>query len=295
MITMTMLPKCALAALMAGVLTSRIVAAPLNLISSLQDLPFDENGKLVSHQVLYPAGDPYCIVSKLAETEGFELHPVTGEALQAVFPGVDEEQCRAVCLEKGTDRSVVHAAMPHRHWNGEGKFHEWFQDTCRKVEVCLMNYHSRETPVKVYWIHPETGELTLHMEIKFGEHGTRCIHSFVGHEFLAEDGATGEELETFKVGHITTKAFGISPPNANPARRDFEKEVVKTLNNEWNRHNRVSRTFSELGFKKGRLPDDVFASMGSFYYNNRFNKVREEWEGKGVFVNWWETGMLVFY
>jgi len=51
----------------------------------------------------------------------------------------------------------------------------------------------------------------------------------------------------------------------------------------------VPRTFSELGFKKGRLPDDIFASMGSFYYNNRHNKVREEWTGKGVFVNWWET------
>jgi len=44
-----------------------------------------------------------------------------------------------------------------------------------------------------------------------------------------------------------------------------------------------------LGFKKARLPEDVFASIGSFYYNNRHNDVREEWNGKGVFVNWWET------
>jgi hypothetical protein len=39
----------------------------------------------------------------------------------------------------------------------------------------------------------------------------------------------------------------------------------------------------------GRLPDDVFASMSSFYYNNRFHKSNEEWGGRGVFVNWWET------
>ena len=64
---------------------------------------------------------------------------------------------------------------------------------------------------------------------------------------------------------------------------------MRTLHNEWRRHNRVTRTFSELGFKKGRLPDDLFASMGAFYYNNRHNKVNEEWKGKGVFVNWWET------
>jgi hypothetical protein len=31
----------------------------------------------------------------------------------------------------------------------------------------------------------------------------------------------------------------------------------------------VKRTFTPLGFSKGRLPDDVFASMREFYYNNR--------------------------
>ena len=127
------------------------------------------------------------------------------------------------------------------------------------------------------------------MEIQFGERGTRCFQSFIGHEFVAEDGETGEFLETIFIEHITTKAIGVSPPNANPAHRNFELEIKNTLHNEWKRHNRVKRTFSELGFKKGRLPDDIFASMGAFYYNNRHNKVREEWSGKGVFVNWWET------
>jgi hypothetical protein len=28
--------------------------------------------------------------------------------------------------------------------------------------------------------------------------------------------------------------------------------------------------------------------MTTFYYNNRNNKAREEWDTKGVFVNWWE-------
>jgi hypothetical protein len=71
-----------------------------------------------------------------------------------------------------------------------------------------------------------------------------------------------------------------------------EDEVSRTLRGEWTRHLRVKRTFSPLGFSKGRLPDDMFASLGAYYYNNRNppNKVREEWTTfKGVFVNYWET------
>ena len=67
--------------------------------------------------------------------------------------------------------------------------------------------------------------------------------------------------------------------------RNFTRDIKHTLYNEWKRSAKVTRSFSELGFQKGRLPDDIFASMGAFYYNNRHNKVREEWDGKGVFVN----------
>lgn len=152
-----------------------------------------------------------------------------------------------------------------------------------------MNYHSRDTPIKVYWIAPVTAEKKMHMEIKWGERGTRCFTSFIGHLFQVEDGETDQLLETIRIEHVTTKAVGISPPSGNADRHSFDTEIQRTLHNEWRRHNRVTRTFSPLGFKKGRLPDDIFASMGAFYYNNRHFKVREEWNGKGVFVNWWET------
>jgi len=39
----------------------------------------------------------------------------------------------------------------------------------------------------------------------------------------------------------------------------------------------------------GRLPPDLWASISGYYYNNRNNKVLEEWGGKGLYVNWWET------
>ena len=263
-----------------------------SVVESIQkDLPFDDNGKLTHHHLVYPAGNPECAAARKDKTYGFQTAALTGEALQAVFPGANKGDCVAACLEKGVDRSVAHAAMPFRHWDGkEALFKTWFEGSaCKQVEVCLLNYHSRYTPIKIYWLDPVNGAKKYHMDIDFGEHGTRCFQSFVGHEFVAEDGDSGEFLETIFIDHITTKAIGVSPPNANPERHDFDKEIVSTLRNEWKRHNRVKRTFSELGFKKGRLPDDIFASMGAFYYNNRQHIVREEWTGKGVFVNWWET------
>ena len=85
-------------------------------------------------------------------------------------------------------------------------------------------------------------------------------------------------------------SFGSSPPSdTRDEDHDYTSEIYDALDEEWRRHNRVQRTFSPLGFKKGKLPRDVFASMGAFYYNNQYNKVLEEWGGKGVFVNWWET------
>jgi hypothetical protein len=63
------------------------------------------------------------------------------------------------------------------------------------------------------------------------------------------------------------------------------------MDGEWMKHLNVRRTFSALGFAKGRLPNDIFGSMRSFYYNNRDppHRVLEEWGSKGLYVNYWET------
>jgi hypothetical protein len=71
-----------------------------------------------------------------------------------------------------------------------------------------------------------------------------------------------------------------------------EEGVKQTFKMEWNRANRVKRTFTEFGFNKGRMPVDLWASISAYYYNNRDNKVLEEWDSKGLFVNWWERDVF---
>jgi len=68
--------------------------------------------------------------------------------------------------------------------------------------------------------------------------------------------------------------------------------VRDTCHAEWNRANRVKRTFTEFGFSKGKLPTDLWASISSYYYNNRDHKVLEEWDTRGLYVNWWETDVF---
>jgi hypothetical protein len=279
------------------------------------DLWYDENDKLATHYLVFPAPDEDdekdCIPWSYKVPYGFQSIGLSGRALEQVFGGVEatatgtaaattdttvstDGACRAACLERGTDRSVAHAVLPYKHYHSEtdGDFTLWFKSKCHEVEVCFVNYHDRDHPIQSYWArHGAAGNknsFAPHMEIKYGEKNTRCFFSFIGHQFQIVD-HRGILLDEFTIDFSLVKGFGESPPSGDMSERSVEAEVIRDLKNEWNKHNQVKRTFSTLGFAKGRLPDDVFATMAAFYYNNRFHKVREEWAGKGVFVNWWET------
>ncbi len=43
------------------------------------------------------------------------------------------------------------------------------------------------------------------------------------------------------------------------------------------------------------MPLEVFGSMRAYYYNNRDNMIREDWGGKGLYVNWWEVRRVPFH
>jgi hypothetical protein len=264
-------------------------------ISSLNDLQYDENGKLQSHTLAYPASSSHSC--GFHPQEGFTMVAVTGDAMAELFPQTTttsafhpDSDCWAVCLERGVDQQYVSHVMPHKRYDRKNHpptklFHRWVSDSCAHVEVCLINYHSKE-PLILNWVKNEK-EIVFHLNIQYGERNTRCFGTFLGHSFQVVD-QQGNLVDQFTVEYITSRALGNMIPTFDFSNRNFTREIQSTLQNEWRRHNIVKRTFSPLGFKRGRLPDDVFASMGSFYYNNRFNKVQEEWQGKGVFVNWWE-------
>lgn len=286
-----------------------MISRPDIVTSIEKDLEFDENQRLAKHYVVFPANRPNCGTASWENGTGeFEFEPsitaraLEGDALEKVFSKEqDDNTCMAACLEKGTDIKVAGHAMPHFHYQSEGttplretkKLEKWVHRTCDKVEVCFINYAVIERPLKVFWINEQEEPKTKKSQgdLRYGESNTYCFHSFLGHTFEALDEKSGF-FETITIEHATTKAFGTSPPSSSQkfdGIDELEANVKTTLVHEWDRHKMVARTFSSLGFAKGKLPDDVFANMGAFYYNNRNNIVNEEWDGKGLFVNWWDT------
>ena len=253
------------------------------VLSLEDDLEYDENGKLLTHQLVYTEGCANDLSAAIVPLR-FEFHQVAGKAQADLFGEESAGGCQAACIERGVDKTLAFAVLPSRQYSpaDDGNLVDWLRDGCSRGEVCLMNYIDETNPLMLYWVHD--GDKKFHLSVEYGERKTRCFGSFIGHRFVAET-KDGEAVGEFTVEFATVHAFGEAPTLVKPD-EDKTKQIHSTLKHEWDRHNRVTRTFSPLGFAKGRLPDDVFASMSAFYYNNRNYKVNEEWKGKGVFVNW---------
>jgi hypothetical protein len=58
-------------------------------------------------------------------------------------------------------------------------------------------------------------------------------------------------------------------------------------------HRSSSFFVRQHGFNKVKLPLAVYGSVRTYYYNNRDNTEREDWGGKGLYVNWWESDPLM--
>jgi len=263
-------------------------------IHALSDIPFNADNRLSQHLLLYPAGACAALLEPQLHWDPHNrlVHSVAGEARALFFPDAGDGGCSAVCVRRGTARELVHALMPHHRYDPERQpdfFRDFFSPYCEQVESGFMNYHTaREGHLDFYWI-SHGGERVYQGELKYGERNTRFISSYLGHTFELVDPASGELVRRHTVDYDHIIAAGLPPSIVEEHPRSRADQIRSTHENEWFRHKKVQRTFSPLGFTKGRLPDDLFASMGAYYYNNAPEAIFEEWTGKGVFVNWWEA------
>ena len=250
-------------------------------ISSLEELPFDENGHLTRHVLAIPSGPCSALVQSEID-KGVDLYShvpvqVTGDAASDLFEdGYDDEgitdilQCQFVCLDRGVDADLVGPPLPEKYFDPDGNSaHDNLSDfmgslSCGRVEFGFINYSSKT--LKLYWVN-HRGDMVFLYDFERLERKTRFTHTFIGHRFIAEDPDTKEHL----MDH-TVEFFGIIGVGNHVNRhrqRDIRREVSSTMKGEWTKHLKVKRTFSQLGFDKGRLPEDIFGSMRAFYYNNR--------------------------
>eukprot|EP01035_Chromulina_nebulosa_P019081 gene19081-24907_t len=176
----------------------------------------------------------------------------------------------------------VHKAVNYKAFN------DWMNKQCLSAELGMISYN--ENKANVFWVDPKGNENPAGT-LSYGERHTLWQDTMIGHQFVVYDSITGELLVNHTVKHsgpLVVKNYNIGerPP-------DYIAQIKDLFKREWVRSRRVKRTFTELGFDHGHLPIDLFASMSTYFYNNRHNTFLEEWDDKGVFVNWWESEVSV--
>ena len=295
-------------------------------VGSIEDLPLNEKGNLRNHWILYPPNCTEQVHSAWKVVAGeYREHGIVeygNEMFKQFFENSRSRQaigmigCPATCLTKGTPKNLLQTPADYLVYSGKRdsiKFRkydnteqnydndyrsfdqdlsmlDWVLEACQRVEMGFTSYIPEPAVVNMYWIHDMTGERVNVGLLQYGERNTVWQTTTLGHRFVLEQSETGEILDDFVVTQEGFKVVGDAGTRAGKITTSKQVEEIKsTLDEEWNRAHRVKRTFSELGFQVGRVPDDLWSSIVSYYNNNELNFHREEWERKGVHVNWWEV------
>eukprot|EP01038_Epipyxis_sp_PR26KG_P004435 gene4435-6274_t len=258
-------------------------------------LPFDENSRLSSHLLLYTSD---CLDNEINSiyTSHREKFKISDEVHQLFYSDSNDiaddtisDKCDLICVEKGTHIDQIQYPLPYHKYlisNEENlNYGSWVGESCQRAEVGFLSYAEHDSIV--YWISPDGKRVVMNDKLSRGEKNTFWQQTFLGHKFEIVDAVTGEILISHET--LNNAIIPIGTPETQVMTRDVVSTVKYTLQSEWHRSHSVVRTFTELGFNRGRLPHDLWGSISAYYYNNRNNKVLEEWGGKGVFVNWWEA------
>jgi hypothetical protein len=286
-----------------------------SVYGAIPGLEFDENRRLNRNSILIQ-DTAYCRnkidkawKSSNLYTDARNYVPMTPDVLQS-FVNSDaipaDTKCAAVCVDTGLEESLISYPLPFYTFSEKSSFsdeetdkeselREW-SNSCRAAEVGFVSYYPHE--VQLYWINAK-GDRHDVGQLRSGERFTIWQKSFLGHTFEIWDLKTNEMLHRHVVMHHAHVVVG-HEYHAREYNRTVQKtfdfkgvknKVKQAMSSEWDKCHRVTRTFTPLGFSKGRLPNDVWGSISAYNYNNKKNVFAEEWTkgNKGYFVNWWEV------
>ncbi|KAL1499994.1 hypothetical protein AB1Y20_012671 [Prymnesium parvum] len=282
--------------------------------SSLEELRVDESRRLAAHLLLiredtllqpsaaapywqhrHPAMEVLLLSGSLAQT----LLPA---ALPASLPADGVPSLG--CLERGLARGLVTFATVRRPAPGavpsEEQAHAWVTKACESIEVGFINY--LPVSVTLLWVAP-SGELQHQADLparcKLSILGQECIHwrnSLVGHRFQLRPNLLDAAPVLVSTFYSGVQSIGEPEPLPQEVlQRNWTEIVEQTSARERARARNVHRTFTEVGFDRAPIPEEVWASMSAYYYNNRHSAQREDWDvlSDRVFVNWWQSPTLV--
>ena len=125
------------------------------VLRSLEELPFDGEGHLSSHHVLFSES----CASQLISPEQFRLphRPALVASLQVMQQlHALSDTCSLVCLQRGVPSHLIQHVLPHhilREPESSDYALNWMFQKCDAVELGIVN--NLDDTVNVYWVGPD--------------------------------------------------------------------------------------------------------------------------------------------
>jgi hypothetical protein len=262
------------------------------LTVAVETLEFDVNRRLSRNSILYQ-DSAYC--QKKIETRWNQnnpyanarnLIPMSSSILQSFVDSEAktnvETTCFAVCVDTGLAEDLIPYPVPFYVYAEHSALDDSENDltslvnSCKAAEVGFISYYPKEA--QVYWLNNE-GKRHKMGTLKYGERHTLWQRTFLGHVYEICDMESDELIMRHTVMHhahvVVGQAYQVAAVNKSiHSSFNFEQvstKVKQAMSHEWLRCNRVKRTYTPLGFAKGRLPNDVWGSISAYQYNNKDN------------------------
>jgi hypothetical protein len=281
-------------------------------ITSIDALSWDEDDRLSTNYLLYSDNEKCETMLKYAwsmrtDFKRRDLVPMTQVFADEMgwhnnnVAATSSDICKLIAVDRGVPKDMVQHVVPTKmnEYNLKGgstdemsdRLHHWIADVVMRVEVGFLNW--MPNTCEMYWINDERGSKHFLGDLERKEKATKWQTTTLGHRFEIIDKVTKESYGIFEAEYSRFVVLGKTPEEEYMGyevnHEQIKRDVQATFQQEWRRAHTVTRTFTELGFNKARLPADLWASMLTYYYNNKKSCSVEEWGGKGVFVNWWEV------
>jgi hypothetical protein len=138
---------------------------------------------------------------------------------------------------------------------------EFVRERCDHLEIGFVSYFEGEV-LKITWIHPETNQpMDSHVqELQAGERNTAWVHTMPGHKFMVK----GKSFEqTYEAIVPSIHIVGSKPDYTTLGRTITEENKIARIRGELARVRKIKRIFTDVGFKKIKVPRNVWSEIST--------------------------------
>jgi len=267
-----------------------------HIIENGSDFPLNEDGRLIHDFLLYQNNAACAEVANIISQSEFhirETRAVSNALYEEIFGrspnSSSSSACSLACLDMGSPARYITHVIPEKQYHfgtdSEINVHDWYNDVCEMKEV---GFGTTGRPFTLYFLEKGINRILIQHYVPENFERVIWVESHIGHKFEVVDTKTEQSLGIYEVTHDSFYMIGQFYSGINPdISMSFRRKFFE-VNRHWRVHEVVKRTFTELGFQRGRLPPDLFNYLSTYYYNNQYQYMLEEGHDFGLGTNYWE-------